>query len=78
MVDQAFMPNMNTIDVPFHLLYGNLICYQRLLSDRPKGRGMLAEVSQTPKYDHKIPISWTIGQIFISVDSPECSLSDEV
>ena len=35
-VDEAFMPHMKAVDVPFHLLYGGLICYQRLQSDRPK------------------------------------------
>ena len=77
-VDQALMPYMKAMHVPFHLLYGSLICYQRLQSDRPKWRGMVAEVSQTQKHMYKIPISWTIGQILISVDSPECPLSDEV
>ena len=77
-VDQALMPYMKAMYVPFHLLYGSLICYQRLQSDRPKWRGMVAEVSQTQKHMYKIPISWTIGQILISVDSPECPLSDEV
>ena len=35
-VDQALMPYMKAMYVPFHLLYGSLICYQRLQSDRPK------------------------------------------
>ena len=35
-VDEAFMPHMKAIDVPFHFLYGSLTCYQRLQSDRPK------------------------------------------
>ena len=35
-VDEAFMPHMKAIDVPFHFLYGGLTCYQRLQSDRPK------------------------------------------
>ena len=35
-VDQAFVPYIKAIYVPFHLLYGSLICYQRLQSDRPK------------------------------------------
>ena len=35
-VDQALMPYMKAMHVPFHLLYGSLICYQRLQSDRPK------------------------------------------
>ena len=29
-VDEAFMPHMKAIDVPFHFLYGGLTCYQRL------------------------------------------------
>ena len=36
LLDQAFIPHMNAIDVSFHLLYGSLICYQRLQSDRSK------------------------------------------
>ena len=35
-VDEAFMPHMKAIDVPFHFLYGGLTCYQRLQIDRPK------------------------------------------
>ena len=35
LVDEAFMPHMKAIDVPFHFLYGDLTCYQRLQSDRP-------------------------------------------
>ena len=35
-VDEALMPYMKAMYVPFHLLYGSLICYQRLQSDRPK------------------------------------------
>ena len=77
-IEQAFIPYMKAKYAPLHLLYGSLICYQRLQSDRPKWRGIVAEVSQTPKHIYKIPISWTIGQILISVDSPKCPLSDEV
>ena len=76
--DHAYMPHMIAIHVPFNWLYGSLICNQRLHSDRPEYWGKLVEVSQTPKHIYIIPISWTIGQIFISVDSPECPLSDEV
>ena len=35
-VDQAFMSYMKAMDVPFDMLYGSLICYHRLQSDRPK------------------------------------------
>ena len=28
-VDETFMALMKAIDVPFHLLYGGLTCYQR-------------------------------------------------
>ena len=35
-VDQVSMPYMKAMYVPSHLLYGSLICYQRLQSDRPK------------------------------------------
>ena len=34
--DEAFMSHMKATDVPFHLLYVDLTCYQRLQSGRPK------------------------------------------
>ena len=66
------------MDVPFHLIYGSLMCAKRLQSDSQKKEDQFLDPSWTPKYDHKIPISWTMLLIFISVDSPECPLSDEV
>ena len=42
------MPQMRAINVPFHLLYGSLICSKKLQSDRLKCRGMLADPS-TPQ-----------------------------
>ena len=35
-VDEAFMPHMTAMDVPFHTMYGGLICFEGLHSDRPK------------------------------------------
>ena len=35
-VDEAFMPHMKAMDVPFHTMYGSLICSKGLQSDRPK------------------------------------------
>ena len=35
-VDEAFMPHMKAMDVPFHTMYGGLICFKGLQSDRPK------------------------------------------
>ena len=35
-VDQAAMPHMRAMYVPFNMVYGWLMCYQRLQSDRPK------------------------------------------
>ena len=35
-VDEAFIPHMKAIDVPFQFLYGGLTCSQWLQSDRPK------------------------------------------
>ena len=35
-VDEAFMPHMKAMDVPFHTMYGSLICFKGLQSDRPK------------------------------------------
>ena len=43
-----------------------------------KQRGQFADPRRTPKYGHKIPISWTMVLIFTSTGSPECPLSDEV
>ena len=34
--DQAFMPHIKAMNVPFHLLYGSLICSKILKSDRQK------------------------------------------
>ena len=34
--DQASMPHMRAMYVPFNMVYGRLMCYQRLQSDRPK------------------------------------------
>ena len=45
--NQAYMPQMKAMCVPFHMVYGGFMCCQRLQSDRPKWRGSLAEVSQT-------------------------------
>ena len=36
LVDEAFIPHMKAIDVPFQFLYGGLTCSQWLQSDRPK------------------------------------------
>ena len=49
-VDQALMPYMKAMHVPFHLLYGSLIYYQRLQSDRLKCSGVLEKVSWTQKH----------------------------
>ena len=35
-VDHATIPQMKAMDVPFHLVYGSLICVKGLQSDRPK------------------------------------------
>ena len=45
--DHALMPHLKAMYVPFHMAYSGLICSKGLQSDRPKWRGMLAEVSQT-------------------------------
>ena len=34
--DEAFISHMKATDVPFHLLYVDLTCYQRPQSGRPK------------------------------------------
>ena len=45
---KTFMPQMRAINVPFHLLYGSLICSKKLQSDILKCTGMLADPS-TPQ-----------------------------
>ena len=49
-IEQAFIPYMKAKYVPLHLLYGSLICYQRLQNDRQKFLRVLVEVSQTKKH----------------------------
>ena len=71
----ATIPHIKPMDVPFHMIYGSLMCAKRLQSDRQNKRGLFADPSWTPKYDHKIPISWTMVLIFVSAGSPECPLS---
>ena len=34
--NQAYMPQMKAMCVPFHMVYGGFMCCQRLQSDRPK------------------------------------------
>ena len=59
-VDKAFMPYIKAMYVPFHLLYGSLICYHRLQGDRPKCWGLLVEVSRTKKHICIITVGlWT-------------------
>ena len=41
--NQAFMPHMKAMDVPFHLIYDSLICFKGLQSDRPKCKRLLAD-----------------------------------
>ena len=48
--NQAYMPHMRAIDVPFHKGYGSLICTQRLQSDLPKCKGMEVEVGRPQKH----------------------------
>ena len=74
----ATIPYIKPMEVPFHMIYGSLMCAKRLQSDKQNKRGLFADPSWTPKYDHKIPISWTMILIFISVGRPECPLSYEV
>ena len=44
------MPQMRAINVPFHLLYGSLICSKKLQSDRLKCRGTLADPSTSQNH----------------------------
>ena len=34
--NQAYMPEMKAMCVPFHMVHGGFMCCQRLQSDRPK------------------------------------------
>ena len=68
--DQASMPHMKAMDVPFHLLYSSPIYLKGLQSERPICLASFVDPRWTPKYDHKIPISWTMGLIVISAGSP--------
>ena len=77
-VDHATIPQMKAMDVPFHLVYGSLICVKGLQSDRSKYLSFIGRPQRVPKYDHKIPISWIRVLIFISAGSPESPLSNEV
>ena len=43
-VGHATIPHIKAIDVPFHLIYGSLICAKRFQSDRQNKEGC----SQTP------------------------------
>ena len=43
-VGNATIPHVKAIDVPFHLIYGSLICAKRFQSDRQNKEGC----SQTP------------------------------
>ena len=45
--DQAFMPHMEAMYVPFQMRYGNLTCYKGLQSERPKCLRQLVESSWT-------------------------------
>ena len=45
--DQAYMPQMKAMYVPFHMRYGRLICSKGLQSDRPKCSRVWVESSQT-------------------------------
>ena len=55
-----------------------LILLQGFIQKQTKMFRVSADTSWIPKYDRKIPISWTIVLIFISAGSLECLLSDEV
>ena len=41
--DQATLPHMKAMYVPFHLVYGSLISFKGLQSDRPKCKGLLVD-----------------------------------
>ena len=48
--NQAFMPRIKAMNVPFHLLYGSQICSKRLQSDRQKCGGILAAPDPPQKH----------------------------
>ena len=41
--DNATLPHLKVMHIPFHLVYGSLIAFKGLHSDRPKWRGMLVD-----------------------------------
>ena len=45
--DHATLPHMKAMHVPFHLVYGSLISFKGLQSDRPKCRGMSVNPRRT-------------------------------
>ena len=48
--DQATMPHMKGMGVPFHKGYGSLICLKGLQSDRPKCVREVAEAGTPQKH----------------------------
>ena len=72
------IPYIKAMDIPFHLIYGSLICVKRLQRYRQNKKGNL----QTPgRHQNMITKYLSIGLmvlIFISAGSPECPLSYEV
>ena len=55
----ATIPHIKAMDVPFHLIYGSLICAKRLKSDRQNKEGCL----QTPAGRQNMIIKYlSVGQ----------------
>ena len=58
-VGHSTIPHIKAIDVPFHLIYGSLICAKRLQSDRQNKVGCL----QTPgRHQYMIIKYLSVGQ----------------
>ena len=69
---------MKAIDLLFQMSYGSLIYSKRLHGDRLKCWGMLVEAGPPQKHIKKYLSVGPQSEFFLSVESPECPLSDEV
>ena len=54
-IGNAIIPHMKALDVPFHLVYGSLICFKGLQSDRPKCKRLLADPGEHQNMIIKCP-----------------------
>ena len=82
----ATIPHLKAMDVPFHLVYGSLICFKGLQSDRPKCRASLVDPGEYQTHAEDglfVPgLIYTYllekYNIFIPSDSSRSPLSNEI